>query len=168
MNSYQFEDLISDYLENTLSISKRKKFETFLKNEIGAKEKVAQVKQNMIILGSLNQVTVSEKFNDDLMIKIKTDSSKGKYLFSSKNGYLLGLRPFKASVFLGLIILSLFLTQELYNEIFTNYDKSSSSLSKDIVKNENLSEPELNQIDSLKIKENKKDKFSKNIRLVND
>ena len=44
MNSYQFEDLISDYLENSLSISKRKKFEIFLKNEIGAKEKVDQIK----------------------------------------------------------------------------------------------------------------------------
>ena len=68
MNSYQFEDLISDYLENSLSISKRKQFETYLNNEIGAKEKVDQIKQNMIILGSLNQVTVSKEFNDDLMM----------------------------------------------------------------------------------------------------
>ena len=42
-----------------------------MKNEIGAKEKVDQIKKNMIILGSLNQVIVSEQFNDDLMKKIK-------------------------------------------------------------------------------------------------
>ena len=30
MNRYQFEDLISDYLENKLSIPKRKEFEDFL------------------------------------------------------------------------------------------------------------------------------------------
>ena len=168
MNSYQFEDLISDYLENKLSISKRKKFETFLKNEIGAKEKVDQIKKNMIILGSLNQVIVSEQFNDDLMKKIKSGSSKDKYPFLSKSGYLLGLKPFDASIFLGLIILSLFLSRELYNEIFTNSDKNSSLSSKHIVKNENLSKTELNQIDSSKIKDNKKDKFSKSIRLVND
>ena len=167
MNSYQFEDLISDYLENSLSISKRKEFETFLKNEIGAKEKVDQIKQNMIILGSLNQVTVRKQFNHDLMTKIKKDSSKGKFPFFRK-GFILGLKPFDASIFLGLIIFSLFLSQELYNEIFTNTDKNSSRLSRDIVKSENLYKPELNQIDSLKIKNNKKDKFSKKIRLVND
>lgn len=167
MNSYQFEDLISDYLENSLSISKRKEFEAFLKNEIGAKEKVDQIKKNMIILGSLNQVTVSKKFNDDLKMKIKKRSSKGKYHFF-RNGYLLGLKPFNAFVFLGLIILSLFLSQELYNEIFTNSDKNFDFPSKNIAKNENLSKPELNHVDSLEIKNNKKDKFSKKIRLVND
>ena len=167
MNSYQFEDLISDYLENSLPISKRKEFETFLKNEIGAKEKVDQIRRNMNILHSLNQVAVSEKFNDDLMKKIKTNSSKGKYQFL-RNGYLLGLKPLNASVFFGLIILSLLLSHELYNEIFINSEKKSNFPSKDIVKNENLSTPEINQIDSLRIKNSKKDKFSNKIRLVND
>jgi len=168
MNSYQFEDLISDYLENSLSISKRKKFEIFLKNEIGAKEKVDQIKKNMVILGSLNQVTVSNQFNDNLMTKIKTDSSKSKYPFSSKNRYLLGLKPFDSFVFFGLIILSLFLSNELYNEIFPKSDLKSSPSSKNIVEDKNLTKSELDQIDSLKIKNDRKDKFSKKIRLVND
>ena len=168
MNSYQFEDLISDYLENSLSISKRKKFEIFLKNEIGAKEKVDQIKKNMDTLGSLNQVTVSDQFNDNLMTKIKTDSSKSKYPFFSKNRYLLGLKPFNSVVFLGLIILSLFLSNELYNEISPKSDLKSSLSSKDIVKDENLTKSELDHIDSLKIKNDRKDKFSKKIRLVND
>ena len=168
MNSYQFEDLISDYLENSLSISKRKKFEIFLKNEIGAKEKVDQIKKNMDTLGSLNQVTVSDKFNDNLMTKIKIDSSKTKYPFSSRNRYLLGLKPFNSVVFLGLIILSLFLSNELYNEIFPKSDLKSSISSKDIVKDENLTKSALDHIDSLKLKNDKKDKFSKKIRLVND
>ena len=30
MNRYQFEDLISEYIENELSLSKRKEFETYL------------------------------------------------------------------------------------------------------------------------------------------
>ena len=33
MNRYQFEDLISEYIENELSFSKRKEFESFLKDE---------------------------------------------------------------------------------------------------------------------------------------
>lgn len=168
MNSYQFEDLISDYLENSLSISKRKKFEIFLKNEIGAKEKVDQIKKNMVILGSLNQVTVSDKFNDNLMTKIKTDSLKNKYPYSSKNRYLLGLKPFNSFVFLGLIILSLFLSNELYNEIFSKSDLKSNLSSKDVVKDKNLTKPELDHTDSLKINNDRKDKFSKKIRLVND
>jgi hypothetical protein len=168
MNSYQFEDLISDYLENSLSISKRKKFETFLKNEIGAKEKVNQIKRNMVILGSLNQVNVNKRFNDDLMKKIKLNSSKNKYLFLKENRYLLGLKPFDSFVLLGLIILSLFFSKELYNETFPKSDLKSSVLSKDIVKNEKLTKSALDHIDSLKVKNDEKDKFSKKIRLVND
>ena len=168
MNSYQFEDLISDYLENSLSISKRKKFEIFLKNEIGAKEKVDQIRKNMVILGSLNQVTVSDQFNDNLMKKIKTDSSKGKYPLSSRNRNFLGLKPFNSFVFLGLIILSLVLSNELYNEIFPKSDLKSSLSSKDILKDKDLIKPEPGDIDSLKIQNDRKDKFSKKIRLVND
>lgn len=168
MNSYQFEDLISDYLENSLSISKRKKFEIFLKNEIGAKEKVDQIRKNMVILGSLNRVTVSDQFNDNLMKKIKTDSSKGKYPLPSRNRNFLGLKPFNSFVFLGLIILSLFLSNELYNEIFPKSDLKSSLPSEDIVNSKSLVKPEIDHIDSLKIKNAKKDKFSKKIRLVND
>ena len=168
MNSYQFEDLISDYLENSLSISKRKKFEIFLKTEIGAKEKVDQIKKNMVILGSLNQVTVSDQFNDNLMEKIKKDSLKGKYPFPSRNRNFLGLKPFNSFVFLGLIILSLFLSNELYKEIFPKSDLKSSLSSKDILKDKNLIKPDSDDIDSLKIKNDRKDKFSKKIRLVND
>jgi len=168
MNSYQFEDLISDYLENSLSISKRKKFEIFLKNEIGAREKVDQIRKNMVILGSLNQVTVSDQFNDNLMKKIKTDASKVKYPFYSRNRKFLGLKPFNSFVFLGLIILSLVLSNELYNEIFLKSDLKSSLSSKDILKDKNLIKPDSDHIDSLKIKNDRKDKFSKKIRLVND
>ena len=168
MNSYQFEDLISDYLENSLSISKRKKFEIFLKNEIGAKEKVDQIRKNMVILGSLNPVTVSDQFNDNLMKKIKTDSSKGKYPLSSRNRNFLGLKPFNSFVFLGLIILSLVLSNELYNEIFPKSDLKSSLSSKDILKDKDLIKPDSGDIDSLKIQNDRKDKFSKKIRLVND
>ena len=168
MNSYQFEDLISDYLENSLSISKRKKFEIFLKNEIGAKDKVDQIKQNMVILGSLNQVNVNKRFNDDLMKKIKLNSSKDKYLFLKEKRYLFGLKPFDSFVLLGLIILSLFFSKELYNETFPKSDLKSSLSSKDIVKDKNLTKPDLDHIDSLKIKNDRKDKFSKKIRLVND
>ena len=46
--------------------------------------------------------------------------------------------------------------------------KETVRLAEGLTKNKNLTKPELDNIDSLKIKNDRKDKFSKKIRLVND
>ena len=53
MTRYEFEDLISDYLENELSFSKRKEFENYLENDPHAKSLVKSInfhKQKMSLL----------------------------------------------------------------------------------------------------------------------
>ena len=53
MNRYQFEDLISDYLENSLSLTKRKEFELYLSKNPGAADLVNQVRNNMLEIKSV-------------------------------------------------------------------------------------------------------------------
>ena len=40
MNRYQFEDLISSYIENDLPIRKRKEFEDYIQNNAEAKSRL--------------------------------------------------------------------------------------------------------------------------------
>ena len=44
MNRYEFEDKISDYIDNQLSVSERKDFEDFLNSDNEAKELVESVR----------------------------------------------------------------------------------------------------------------------------
>ena len=50
MNQYQFEDLISDYIENKLTLSKRKDVEKYLKENPKDVLKVNQVRENILFL----------------------------------------------------------------------------------------------------------------------
>ena len=49
MNRYQFEDLISDYIENKLPIAKRKKLEAFMEANPEAKDQPVQSHIKMMI-----------------------------------------------------------------------------------------------------------------------
>ena len=47
MNRYQFEDLISEYIENELPLSKRKEFELYLNKNPEAVSVIESVKLNL-------------------------------------------------------------------------------------------------------------------------
>ena len=67
MNRYQFEDLISEYIENQLSLSKRKEFEAYLKKNPDSEELVYSIKDNIKKLNKMPQLTTSSTFNERLM-----------------------------------------------------------------------------------------------------
>ena len=71
MNQYQFEDLISDYVENKLTISKRKDIEKYLKENPKDELKVNQVRENILFLKSLPKTKVSSDFDSKLKDRIK-------------------------------------------------------------------------------------------------
>ena len=52
MNRYEFEDKISDYLDNQLSISERKEFESFLENDDEAQVLLESVRNTIKFLDS--------------------------------------------------------------------------------------------------------------------
>ena len=98
MNRYQFEDLISDYLENKLSIPKRKEFEAFLDSNLEYREIVKSVKDNMDSIRSMNSVSVSDGFMDGLKRKLEIEKNKPASSIHAGRTYL-GFTPVYASVF---------------------------------------------------------------------
>ena len=87
MNRYQFEDLISEYIENELTISKRKLFESYLEDNPDAKDLVESVRINQGKMKSLPKVSSSSDFNTRLLAKIQKRASRVGFDWSSIEGY---------------------------------------------------------------------------------
>ena len=97
MNRYQFEDLISEYIENELSLSKRKEFETYLEENPDARSLVDSVRYTMDTMRSLPKVKANTKFNERLMTRIKANIDWNDKPVPSK-GTIFGLTPIHASL----------------------------------------------------------------------
>ena len=70
MNRNQFEDMISDYIENDLSLKKRKKFEEYLDKNEDATIMISEIKTNMMKMGSFPKLRTKKLFDDKLKIKL--------------------------------------------------------------------------------------------------
>ena len=98
MNRYQFEDLISDYLENKLSIPKRKEFEDYLDSNSQYREIVESVKNTMNSIKSMNPVLVPDGFMDGLNRKIEIEKNKPVNSSHQSKTYF-GFTPVYAGIF---------------------------------------------------------------------
>ena len=130
MNQYQFEDLISDYVENKLTISKRKDVEQYLKENPKDELKVNQVRENISFLKSLPKTKVSSDFDRKLRDRIKKESVKPleKRIVTKKN--IFGFKPINFSFFIFLIFFSVFLSYQFVNELFLPEDFSQGVFTK--------------------------------------
>jgi len=70
MDRYQFEDLISDYIENSLPLHTRKDFESYLNRHPDARELVNSVKGMISNLHSQPAISVSPDFMPRLMDRV--------------------------------------------------------------------------------------------------
>ena len=73
MNRYEFEDKISDYIDNQLSVSERKDFEDFLNSDNEAKELVESVRKTIKLLSSAETVKSSNEFLPNLTSRINSE-----------------------------------------------------------------------------------------------
>ena len=173
MNRYQFEDLISDYVENKLTISKRKDVEQYLKENPKDELKVNQVRENILFLKSLPKTKVSSDFDSKLRDRIKKESVKPleKRIITNKN--IFGFKPINFSFFIFLIFFSVFLSYQFVNELFLPEDFSQGVFTKNEIEVKKTPKM-LNQrkitapSDSIEIDQKNNKNFSKNIQLVND
>ena len=124
MNQYQFEDLISDYVENKLTISIRKDVEKYLKENPKDVLKVNQLRENILFLKSLPKTKVSSDFDSKLKDRIKKESLRPlkKKIITKKN--IFGFKPINFSFFIFLIFFSVFLSYQFVNELFLPKDFS--------------------------------------------
>tara|TARA_B110000014_G_C20113468_1_gene587269 strand:- start:386 stop:925 length:540 start_codon:yes stop_codon:yes gene_type:complete len=179
MNRYQFEDLISEYIENELSLSKRKEFEIYLNENPDSVSIIESVKLNLQKTRSLPKVKASSDFNEKLFQRIKSNSSK---LINPElsNHSIFGFTPIHASMFTGLVIAIIFTSIQLFypqsmfefsgNDNFVS--KENSELSNPSQQVPKILRPDIvdSHEDSTSSPINTKPKkdFSKKIRLVND
>ena len=100
MNRYEFEDKISDYLDNQLSISERRKFESFLDKDSEARDLLKSVRKTIDLLDTSWPQKASEEFLPNLLkrieaeksnIRIKSQTNEKTLLFgfSPSNAFLL-------------------------------------------------------------------------------
>ncbi len=179
MNRYQFEDLISEYIENELSLSKRKEFETYLEENPDASSLVDSVRYTMDTMRSLPKVKANPKFNERLMTRIKSNIDWSDTPMPSK-GTFFGFTPIHASLLTGLMIAFVFVSMQLFypepgtqtTERHLFADEKVPSLSNPDLNTVNRTTPDLADVedDSLDIdskKQQQKD-FSKKMHFVND
>ena len=179
MNRYQFEDLISEYVENELSLSKRKEFEAYLEEKPDAMELVESVRANMAQMKIIPRMKVSADFNDRLLAKIQTDHARLHRPTPSQRTFF-GFTPVHASLMTGLVIAFVFVSMQLFSPEESGLPTQTQIYAEDIVPS--LSNPTLQNVNprvpdlaeaeedsSLEDNKNKPQKdFSKQMHFVND
>ena len=107
MNRYQFEDLISDYIENKLPIAKRKKLEAFVEANPEAKDQLESIRLLMKSMKKLPEVKTSDEFTEKLMKRVefeKNRPSAKKYVTSTVGKTYFGFTPVYATVMTALVV----------------------------------------------------------------
>lgn len=108
MDRYQFEDQISDYIENQLSIQQRKEFETYLQDHPEAKAMVISVQKLMQTMRTLPALKTSDNFMSNLNRRIVAEKEKiTKPLFTRNfKGYVPVMAALSTVIVLAVIIIS--------------------------------------------------------------
>ena len=173
MNRYEFENLISDYLEGELSFSKRKEFEFYLEANEDAKLLFFKVKDTLNDMKKVEKIITSENFNSKLLLKIKGKTP----LISNHRSNIFGLSPLYASIFSSLCLAVIFISYSLIapkpvsnsnlEYSLVPIDKTQKAVQSQIIKN-NTSFTANDKSDSLDVK-SKEYKPNKNdkIKFVN-
>ena len=111
MNRYQFEDLISSYIDNEITLSKRKEFERYMKDNPDSEKLVSAIKGNIVKLNQIPRLKVKSSFNDTLKSKID-DFNSNPRLGKDRN-LIFGFSPLNASFLFGLFIAFIFINKFL-------------------------------------------------------
>ena len=174
MNRYEFENLISDYLDGSMPFKKRKEFEAYIKNDATAKSLLENVKNTISEMNNLHKIKVGDGFNDKLLSRVKKEG-----LASGPNNTIFGFTPFYASM-LSCLCVAFFVVfyqflnspQGFYssnskpNQYITESEQNIAPSSKNIDLDKNLIVD--SKVDTLNDKKEKeKPKNSNKIKFVN-
>ena len=173
MNRYEFENLISDYLEGELSFSKRKEFESYLEENEDAKLLFIRVKNTLYDMKNAEKISTPDNFNSKLLSKIK---DKAPLMLNDRSN-VFGLSPLYASIFSSLCLAVIFISYSLIVPKPTSnsnleyslvpIDKSQKVAQSRIVKN-NTSFTDNDKSDSLDVNtKDYKPKKNNKIKFVN-
>ena len=79
MNKIEFEDLLSKYIENDLSLADRKKIEAYLNDNKEARNLLSSTKKTLRLVNNLESINASEAFNQVLFNKLKNLKNRNKF-----------------------------------------------------------------------------------------
>ena len=118
MDRYQFEDLISDYIENNLSMSQRKQVEAYLEENPEAKHQIKSVKQAMASMKSMPGISTSAEFMNNLNRHISAEKEAKIVVKSTRSfaGYTPLMASLSAVVVIAVVMLGLEFMPESSNE----------------------------------------------------
>ena len=170
MNRYEFENLISDYLDGSMSFNKQKEFEQYMEQDSDAEYLVKNIRNTISDMNELKQVKASDNFNDKLLSRVKTE----RMVSGPEKNTLFGFTPFYASVLSCLCVALFVVTSQLFNvsedSDFENnsYQYKTSLKDNPIVNKENKTLMVDSNIDSVKNNEDRKKLSNSNkIKFVN-
>ena len=110
MNRYEFENLISDYLDGSIPFKKRKEFEDYMKEDKDAEALVSNIKTTISEMNNSQKVKVADNFNEKLLSRVKNEG-----IVSKPNNTILGFTPFYASILSCLCVAFFVVTSQLIN-----------------------------------------------------
>ena len=110
MNRYEFENLISDYLDGSIPFKKRKEFEDYMKEDKDAEALVSNIKTTISEMNNSQKVKVADNFNEKLLSRVKNEG-----IVSKPNNTILGFTPFYASILSCLCVAFFVVASQLIN-----------------------------------------------------
>ncbi len=111
MNRYEFENLISDYLDGSIPFDKKKEFEQYIEQDPDAKYLFKNIRNTIYDMKELKQVKVSDDFNDKLLSRVKTE----RMVNDGDKNTIFGFTPFYASVLSCLCVALFIVASQLFN-----------------------------------------------------
>jgi cell division septum initiation protein DivIVA len=118
MDRYQFEDLISDFIENKLSMTQRKDFETYLDENPEAMQQLDSVKQVIASMKSMPEVSTSTDFMKNLNKRIAAEKEAQSVVKTTRSftGYTPLMASLSAVVVVAVVLLGLEFIPEATNQ----------------------------------------------------
>ena len=110
MNRYEFEDKISDYIDNQLSSSERKDFKKYVEENPEAGELLSSTKNVIDLIKSQKKIKTSENFMPNLIDKVNAYKNTPVQSIRSQNkNMFFGLSPMNSALMSVFIFSFLFL-----------------------------------------------------------
>ena len=114
MDRYEFEDVISDYIDHSLSVSKKQEFEAYMEANPEAATLVESVRKAMQEMRSLPKIKTSASFMNRLWARVDIEKSRtAQPERIRKSGTFLGFTPLYAGLMAVLVVSFIFVGMEL-------------------------------------------------------
>ncbi|MEA1986903.1 MAG: hypothetical protein U9N76_05385 [Candidatus Marinimicrobia bacterium] len=174
MKCYNFEEIISDYLEGKISHSTKIEADKHLEQCSVCKSKLEDMKEIVASLNRLPKLKTSDDFNERLMERIEKHKSKKKFIltqFIYKHSQKISTAVAVLILFFGIFY--------VYNAVFPNMPNqkiATSEIQKDPIQNNTKLQPKdvLQKKSQLIVKDEKSDSseiekgsFNNKIKMVN-